>query len=233
VAVLVDAGLSGKELERRMAVAGLSPQKLRAILVSHEHHDHISAVGILARRLGLPVHMNELTLTQCQAELAGVLVSLFRTGEKFDLGPFSIHPFSLSHDAADPVGFTLSNNGVLLGLATDLGVATNLVRTRLSNCKALVIESNHDPQMLLNGPYPWELKRRVQSRHGHLSNDDAAELLSSVAHKGLTQVVLAHLSETNNEPELALARVGSVLAPLADFQLEVAFQDTPSQIFEL
>ncbi|MBW1709018.1 MAG: MBL fold metallo-hydrolase [Deltaproteobacteria bacterium] len=233
-ALLVDAGLSGKEIERRMAIAGLSPEKLSAILVSHEHRDHISGVGIMARRYNLPVYINKLTLAQCQTHLKKVRVNLFRTGTEFDLGPISIHPFSISHDAADPVGFIFGNNGDTLGLATDLGTATKLVRARLSKCKAMVIESNHDPEMLINGPYHWDLKRRVQGRRGHLSNDAAAELLNDVVHQGLKRVVLAHLSEVNNEPELALARASFVLNSCQSrFHLEVACQDKPSRVFEI
>jgi len=232
--LLVDAGLSGRELERRMARVGISPRKLSAILVSHEHRDHISGVGVLARRYRLPVYINELTLSQCQAALDRVQVKIFETGKDFELGPIKVHPFSVSHDAVDPVGFTFGNNGMVLGLATDLGVATNLVKAHLAKCNAMVIESNHDREMLINGPYHWELKRRVQGRRGHLSNDAAADLLTAVLHEDLTRVVLAHLSEINNEPELALARAGSVLNSASlGFHLDVAYQDRPSEIFEI
>lgn len=233
-AVLVDAGLSGKELERRMALAGLSPDKLKALLVTHEHRDHIQGIGIMARRYNIPVYLNGGTLERSSHVVGRIEEILFRTGEEFILGPLTIHPFSISHDAEDPVGFIFSYKGVRLGLATDLGVVTNLVRHTLTGCDALILESNHDPEMLINGPYPWELKRRVQGRLGHLSNMDAAELLNDLSHQGLKQVVLAHLSETNNTSELALkeskalAKKGTV-----KYDLIAASQDKPTNVFGL
>lgn len=233
-AVLIDAGLSGRELERRMAAVSLSRRKLKAILVSHEHRDHISGVGILARRFNLPVFINEPTLSACEKSLGRIKPAFFTTGQDFELGPFQIHPFSVSHDAADPVGFTFGTNQSKLGLATDLGIATTLVRTHLSGCHAVILESNHDPEMLMNGPYPHELKRRVSSRHGHLSNVDAAALLDLLIHDGLARIVLAHLSETNNRPDLALNHIGSNVPRLhPGCRLAVAFQDRPSDVFEI
>lgn len=229
-ALLVDAGLSGKELVRRMNLAGLDPARLEGILVTHEHRDHVHGVGVMARRFKIPVYINEATMIAADYLLGPVRPVLFRTGADTEIAGLNVHPFSISHDSADPVGFTFENSGSRLGLATDLGVATNLVRERLAGCHGLILESNHDLKMLMEGPYPWETKRRVKSRHGHLSNEDAAELLASLAHSGLSQVVLAHLSQTNNLPELALECVGSAVSGLP---LTAARQDEPGPVVEL
>lgn len=226
--------MSGRELERRLRQAGLSPRNLTAILVSHEHRDHIAGVGVAARRFNRPVYMNERTWNSCRTVLGKIESKTFETGQTFNLGPISIHPFSVSHDAADPVGFRFTCNGTRLGLVTDLGTPTNLVRTHMAECQGLIIESNHDPQMLMEGPYPWDLKHRVRGRKGHLSNIEAAKLLSELAHGGLKQVVLAHLSEINNKPELALSEAGSSFPHASnDFSLDAASQDVPSPVFKL
>ncbi|MFH1134767.1 MAG: MBL fold metallo-hydrolase [Pseudomonadota bacterium] len=232
-AVLVDCGLSGKEIRRRIALAGLNPQKLKAILVSHEHRDHILGVGIAARFYKVPVYINRLTLEGAPQSLGPINDCLFKTGFDFKAGPFMIHPFSISHDAADPVGFTFEHQGAALGVATDLGVVTNLVRERLNGCRALVLESNHDPQMLMDGPYPWETKRRVRGRLGHLSNDESAELLDLLVHRDLTAVVLAHLSETNNLPGLALESHGRVLSGRNGVSLAAAGQNNPTPLIKI
>lgn len=231
-AVLLDAGLSGRELERRIELSGLNRRKLRAILVSHEHTDHIAGVGVLARRFDLPVYINPATLSACGQSLGKINPALFTTGRAFALGPLHIHPFSVSHDAADPVGFTFAAKNTKLGVATDLGVATALVQTRLAGCTAVILESNHDPEMLQNGPYPYDLKRRVAGRHGHLSNPQAGELLNLLNHQELKRIILAHLSETNNRPDLARGHMNSCLSNLPSAcRVEVAFQDIPSDVF--
>ncbi len=223
-AILVDAGLSGKEIQRRMAVRGLDPSRLDAILVSHEHTDHIQGVGVLSRRLKLPVHISEGTYQASQRGLGRLTaVSPFVCGEGFTVGSLSIHPFSISHDAEDPAGFTVSSNGAKVGLATDLGIVTGVVRTHLADCDILILEANHDDRMLLDGPYPWPLKQRIRGRSGHLSNDDAALLLESLRHERLAHVVLAHLSEENNTARQARTTVAGVLDAAAT-QLHVASQ---------
>ena len=210
--ILIDAGLSGKELQRRMADKGLDPASLDAILVSHEHTDHIRGVGIMSRRFGLPVHISESTF-QVSRTVLGKLkdVRPFDCGRSFSVGDFAIHPFSISHDAADPAGFTLRCNGTKVGVATDLGIATGVVENHLAACDALILEANHDPQMLIDGPYPWHLKQRIRSRSGHLSNEDAALLLETLIHERLAHVILAHLSEENNSPGKARQTVETVV----------------------
>ena len=204
-AILVDAGLSGREIERRMVQRDLRPDALQAIIVSHEHIDHIRGVGVLARRYKLPVYISSETACAALTALGKVPHFFhFQAGNPFLLPPFTIHPFNISHDAVDPVGFTISVNGSRIGIATDLGIATGLVQEHLKGCQLLVLEANHDLDMLLNGPYPWPLKQRIKGRNGHLSNDAAEALLRSVITVDLRCVILGHLSETNNTANHAL-----------------------------
>ncbi|MEW5737254.1 MAG: MBL fold metallo-hydrolase [Thermodesulfobacteriota bacterium] len=210
--VLIDAGFSGKELQGRMALAGLDPASVRAVVVTHEHQDHLRGVGILCRRLSAAAWFSRETF-QASRQAVGKLVdvNLFSPGKQFTVGKLSFAPFSTSHDAADPVGFTVTGGGVKIGIATDLGVATKVVAHHLQGCRAILLEANHDPKMLEEGPYPWHLKQRVRSRLGHLSNQDSRDLLGSVLSPCLGHIILGHLSETNNRPEIALSVVGEAL----------------------
>jgi len=211
-AVLFDAGLSGTELERRMKSRRIEPDRLDAIIVSHEHTDHIRGVGVLARRYDLPVYASSGTMTAASKQLGRIdSHHPFECGNTFNVDGFSIHPFSISHDAEDPAGFIVSANGTRVGIATDLGIATGMVKTHLKTCSMLIIEANHDIEMLENGPYPWPLKQRIKSRAGHLSNESARALVAEIRHDGLEHLVLAHLSETNNTPEKALSVVSKAL----------------------
>jgi phosphoribosyl 1,2-cyclic phosphodiesterase len=232
-AVLIDAGLSGIEIERRMASRGISVKTIDAIIVSHEHADHIKGVGVLARRHRIPVHMSGQTQKSAADWIGSIpLVTTFSCGTAFAVKDLMIRPFSVSHDAADPAGFVISGNGRRIGIATDLGIATAMVRQHLKNCCGLILETNHDPQMLEHGPYPWPLKQRVKSRTGHLSNESARDLLMEVLHDNLTDVILAHLSETNNTPEHALNAVSGALNRHRP-RLSVAFQHTAGQIITI
>jgi phosphoribosyl 1,2-cyclic phosphodiesterase len=229
--ILVDAGLSGIELQRRMQARGLAPERLNAIVVSHEHADHIHGVGVLSRRYKLPVYMTEKTRSALPAAVGKLSdIQTFSAGRSFSVGAVRLEAFAVSHDASEPSGFIFAINGVKIGLATDLGIATALVRERLKNCRMLILESNHDRQMLEEGPYPWPLKQRIQSRLGHLQNEAARDLLAALVHDGLSHVVLAHLSQTNNRPEKAVAAVAPALNG-SRAALTVALQDSPSRVF--
>ncbi len=231
--ILIDAGLSGVEIERRMASRGLDPSQLDGIVVSHEHSDHIQAVGVLARRFKLPTYLSDGTYAAASHQLGRLDdIHNFSCGESFQIGHLELHPFSISHDARDPAGFTVTSNGTRVGIATDLGIATALVKTHLKACEALVLEANHDPTMLDQGPYPWPLKQRIKGRSGHLSNDDTARLLKEIRHDRLSHVILAHLSEQNNTPEKALHTVGQALDHTG-VNLSVAVQDRCSEIFSV
>jgi phosphoribosyl 1,2-cyclic phosphodiesterase len=230
--ILLDAGLSGVEIERRLNTLGLKAEHLDAILVSHEHSDHIKGVGILSRRYHLPVYLTKETEKAAHC-IVGRLEETkhFQCGEPLNINTLSVRPFSICHDAADPAGFTFSHQGIKLGVATDLGVATSLVKTHLKGCTALILEANHDPAMLVNGPYPWPLKQRVKGRTGHLSNSDSRELLKELLHDGLSHVILAHLSETNNTMEKAISEVGLALQTCGKTILTGATQDKCSEVF--
>jgi phosphoribosyl 1,2-cyclic phosphodiesterase len=233
-AVLIDAGLSGVEIERRLHSRGLCPERLTAVLVTHEHDDHIRGVGVLSRRYRLPVYITAPTLKAAGPQLGSLHeVRAFRCGHGFQIAALNFRPFALCHDAEDPAGFTVSANGGKLGIATDLGIATALVQENLKDCNALVLEANHDPLMLENGPYPWPLKQRIKSRCGHLANRDSRQLLSAVRHAGLQHVILAHLSEKNNSPEKALAEVGLALQAARGIDLTVACQETAGRLVTL
>lgn len=203
--LLVDAGLTCKQLLLRIEKINEDPERIIGIVVSHEHTDHIKGVGVLSRKFNIPVYLNRGTLSAARSALGKISqIQIFETGKLFKIGCFTIHPFSVPHDCAEPVGFRISCGAARLGIATDLGVPTNLVTNLLSSLQAVILESNHDPGMLMDGPYPWELKQRVKSRLGHLSNHQSAQLLQRIVNDELEVVVLAHMSETNNDAELAL-----------------------------
>ncbi|MCP4109021.1 MAG: MBL fold metallo-hydrolase [Desulfobacteraceae bacterium] len=229
--LLVDAGLSGIEIERRMKSRALCPGNLDAILVSHEHEDHTRSVGVLSRRFNLPVYINRKT-EQAASPCIGKINSIkhFECGCGLKINTLAIHPFSISHDAEDPAGFTVAQNGTKIGIATDLGIATSMVREHLKGCSMLILEANHDPDMLIKGPYPWPLKQRIRSRTGHLSNEDSKELLYEIKHSRLSHVILAHLSEKNNTPQKALNEVGSAMNG-CNTRLSVAVQNVCSDLF--
>jgi phosphoribosyl 1,2-cyclic phosphodiesterase len=233
--VLFDAGLSGKEIERRMLARQLDPKSLTGIVVSHEHSDHIRGVGILSRRFNLPVYISPKTAQAASAQIGKLYqTSYFDCGKMFNIQGLTIRPFSTSHDAEDPAGFTISYNGQKVGLATDLGVATGMVQEHLKGCNLLILEANHDMDMLITGPYPWYLKQRIKSRNGHLSNEESCNLLGKVLHKNLTCVVLAHLSEQNNHPEKALNTVRqAVITQQSILKFHVASQYTSSEIINI
>jgi phosphoribosyl 1,2-cyclic phosphodiesterase len=231
--ILVDAGLSGREIERRLHSRGLTPDTLDAIVVSHEHSDHIKGAGVLSRRYQIPVYMSSGTHAGSGSQLGKPhQIIFFSCGTTFQIGALTLHPFSTSHDAREPAGFTVNQNGVKIGIATDLGISTGMVKEHLKHCTLLILEANHDPAMLIDGPYPWHLKQRVKGRTGHLSNEDSRQLLDEVQHKHLRFVILAHLSEVNNLPEIARQVVGEVL-PGPRTQLSVATQYQSGDVFLL
>lgn len=202
--ILVDAGLSATELLKRMASIGIAASGLNAILITHEHTDHIRGAGVLARKLKIPVLISYPTHKEAAGHFRKTIVTEFESGYPFGFRDILIDPFPITHDAVDPVGFVLESEEGRVGFATDLGIATRLVSQKLQKSRLLVLESNHDEEMLQNGPYPWHLKQRIRSRHGHLSNSESARLMDELLHPGLEGLFLAHLSEVNNDPALAV-----------------------------
>lgn len=230
--ILIDAGLSGIELERRLTSRGLSPQSLDAIIVTHEHTDHIRGVGIVSRRYKLPVYINQET-HKASAQLGRLHDQRgFECGKTFHISNLAIHPFSISHDAENPAGFTIGQNGTTMAIATDLGIATSMVKQHLKGCELLILEANHDPKMLETGPYPWPLKQRISSRNGHLSNLSSKMLLEELQHDKLQHVILAHLSEINNTPQKAFDEVAKALTRCSP-KLTVADQYKSSPVIYL
>lgn len=234
-AILVDAGFSGKEIAARLARIGRDISCLNAVFVTHEHHDHIHGVGVMSRRCSLPVFANEGTYRGSGKTLTKLHEQCeFETGDRTVFNDLEIHSFAISHDTADPVGFLISNGSESLGICTDTGIGSRLINRRLSNCSGLVLEFNHDPDMLRNGPYPESLKQRVKSSQGHLSNGDGADLLASVIHDKLKQIVLAHLSETNNLPEIAYREAEKVVRNNLDLSaLSISEQQMPTPLYDL
>lgn len=229
--VLVDAGFSGRDLERRLACVGVAPESIDALLVTHDHGDHTRGMGILARRWDLPLYITDPTRAACAALLTGAeRVRTYSTAEPVAIGDLVVHPFLTVHDAADPIAVTVTetSTGEKLGIATDLGRPTASVRHALRDCDMLVLESNHDELLLRESPYPWSVKARIASSHGHLSNRAAAELASELCHERLLSVVLAHLSEQANDPGLARDTVGASLERNGfRGDLQLGLQDRP------
>jgi phosphoribosyl 1,2-cyclic phosphodiesterase len=231
--ILIDAGLSAREIERRLRQIDRSPTALDGVLISHEHSDHIQGVGALARRYKLPVYANPATWRRAK-HVVGMVDDLreFLTGAPFVLKDLMVDPFSLPHDADDPVAFRLTWRRRSMAIVTDLGYASQLVRERIRGCHLLVLEANHDDAMLKAGPYPWPLKQRIGGKSGHLSNLQSSQLLQDVLHDELEHVVLAHLSEINNHPDLARLTTQEILGPRGT-QLGVASQREVSRWFLL
>jgi phosphoribosyl 1,2-cyclic phosphodiesterase len=231
---LVDAGLSARQLTTRLLAVGTPPEQLSGILLTHEHCDHTSALKVLLMRHQLPVFCNPLTARALQeAGLVHGNWKLFQTGSDFSLGSFAIRAFSVPHDAADPVGFRISSNGSCFGVLTDLGYATRLVFEMLRGIRALLIETNHDEELLQkDARRPWSVKQRILSRHGHLSNTAAARVLSELE-APLQQIILGHLSRDCNSPQLALDSAARGLATGCSNQASIhcAGQDAPGPAF--
>lgn len=209
--VLIDAGLSLRETLLRMEGRAIDACGVHAVLVTHEHIDHIRSAGSFARRYQVPVLVSYATRQAAASYLKKAPLLEFETGYAFAFRDCMVDPFPVTHDCSDPVGFLVESSEGRFGSATDLGVVTRLVRDKLQGCRALNLEANHDPEMLLNGPYPWHLKQRIKSRHGHLSNQESLELLHDLAHDGLQALVMAHLSEVNNHPDKVAETTASFL----------------------
>lgn len=225
--LLIDAGIGPKVIASRLAEMGVDLGSIDAILITHEHTDHIQGLFALACRRNIPVFANRETAKGIYAQLKECpTFKIFSTGESFEFGDIEIHPFSVMHDALDPVAFTLRTNGIKVGFCADLGFATSLVTRSLSACDYLYLEANHQPSMVHASSRPILYKERVLSRLGHLSNEESADLLLNVFHPGLKHVHLAHLSAECNSPELARTIIETKLREknLAT-ELSIALQD--------
>jgi phosphoribosyl 1,2-cyclic phosphodiesterase len=202
--ILIDVGLSGRETVRRLREIGMEPEDISAVVVSHEHGDHCRGVGPFVKTLDIPVFITDGALENSRIIMDPKKRRRIIAGDSFEINGIQFTGFSTPHDAADPLGFIIEKEGIKIGIVLDLGYLSNLVLERLKGCDGIIIESNHDIQMLKAGPYPWALKQRVMSRRGHLSNDSVAEFLKNNFDGKAAHVVLAHLSKQNNLPEIAL-----------------------------
>ena len=230
--VLVDAGFSARNIAHRLEELGVEPEQLAGIVVTHDHGDHTRGMGVFARRHGTPLYMTERTRDACAKLLRGhEEVRTYRAGYPFLIGDARIEPFLTVHDAADPVGVAVVDEctGLRLGVATDLGRPTAQIRHALTGCDLLILEANHDEVLLQTSGYPWSVKRRIASSHGHLSNQAAAQFVVELLHPRLAGVILAHLSNECNRADLALRVVGEALENAGwSGHLDVAAQDAPS-----
>jgi len=202
-AVLIDAGISCKETEKRMKRLGLSMHKVKAIFISHEHDDHINGLESLAKKHSLPVYITDATLRNCRFDIRKELIRHFCSNERIRIGSLTIKAFSKQHDACDPHSFIVQDDeDVCIGIFTDIGKACEQVIYHFKQCNAVFLEANYDEDMLTAGSYPWFLKNRIRGGQGHLSNNAALELFCLHRHKNLTHLILSHLSKNNNTPEL-------------------------------
>ena len=229
--ILIDAGFSLRQIRLRLAAIGRAPEALTGILITHEHSDHVQGLPALTEKLGIPVYCNRPTRDAIEYQLKVKLNShLFTTGTGFAIGDIGIESFSVPHDAQEPVGYLLRTERGNVGFVTDLGHATRLVIERVRAANVLVLEANHDIKMLQDCPHrPWSLKQRILGRHGHLSNEAAAEVSDQIMSPGLRHLYLAHLSRQCNRPELAQRVVSSRLRQIGavHVRLELTSQAVP------
>lgn len=210
--LLLDCGFGLREAVRRLARLGLSPESLSGILVTHEHSDHADGAVKLARRHGLPLWLTHGTLNALSPRLEmPAVIHVIDSHAKLGIGDLEVEPYPVPHDAREPVQFVFGDGVRRLGVLTDVGCVTPYIAVTLEHCDALVLECNHDPEMLRIGPYPYPLKKRVAGKFGHLSNEEAAALLGKIGHGKLQHVVAAHISQHNNTPSLAVAALAGVL----------------------
>ncbi len=229
--ILIDAGISAKMIRERLGAIGVQLEDIDAVLITHEHTDHIKALNMLGCKMGIPVFANSDTAKAIYAIMdACPQFKIFSTGETFEFGCIEVHPFSIQHDAVDPVAFTMRVGAIKLGFCADLGFVTTLVVNQLKGCDYLYVEANHEPSMVHSCARPMVYKQRVLGRQGHLSNEECARLIELVYHEGLKHVHLAHLSSECNAPELALKIVSEKLKSLqAKTEVSIAFQERLSR----
>lgn len=241
--VLVDAGHCGRTIENALAAIDVLPASLAAILVTHEHIDHVRGIGVMMRRYHLPVYANEATWRAMHRSPAlgrfdPALAHILPVGEKTEIGDLCVQSVSTPHDAVDPVGYRIASGNRNISVFTDLGHASPALTALLGDSDLLFFESNYDDDMLYNGPYPWHLKRRIGGSNGHLSNSDCAVALQSLLRGGVKRFVLSHLSQENNTPVLARSAAVAGLQSCGavegtDYLLEIAPRYTPGKIWEL
>lgn len=240
--ILIDAGISLSRVSKELTALGTEPSNIAAILISHEHTDHTKELRTIAHNLNCDVHITERTFARTtHAIRAHLEIISFKPNDCFQIGDLAITAIPVFHDAVEPCGFVISgpsdkdqDKRISLGYATDLGAVTPPVLNAFSQCEAIVIESNHDIEMLKNGPYPWDLKQRIRSPIGHLSNQAAAELIGKLSEQGHLKVAaLAHISTDNNKHELALETIQSQMNGLFSCEVILSYKERRSELVEL
>jgi len=229
--ILVDVGLSAKKIADRLRLMNVEPESIDSIVLTHAHNDHVRGVGQFAFKYNIPIYAHPETLDAITPKL--------KQGQKINpwQGAFYIKdafftPFNLSHDCYPTFGYLIQENLKTLAICTDLGVATPAVKEHLRKANLMILESNHDPLMLMNGVYPWHLKERIASRVGHLSNVEAGELIGDVLHSGMDKIILGHLSEDNNTSQIALDTVLEIVGNQLELYIEVIEQRRMSTVFQ-
>lgn len=233
--LLVDCGVSGKKIEQALFYHGIEPNTINAVLVTHEHSDHVKSVGIIHRKNGAAIYANHETFGAFENSLGRYKASdIHIFNGKFNVGDIEVTPFSIPHDAADPVGYTFSDGTRKLSVCTDMGYITDEVLNHVSGSSVVLLESNHDVEMLKSGPYPYSLKKRILSDRGHLSNENAGKMCRILVERGTKDIILGHLSQHNNHPALAYITVKSVLEEggikMSDCYLSVAPRKEPGEV---
>lgn len=231
--ILIDSGLSGKKVQEGLKEIGVNPQDINGIVITHEHDDHIKSAGILSRRFNLPIYANTNTWEAMINKLGDIKrenIKIFDNYNPFDIGDICVQPYEIPHDAASPCGYSFIHGGKKVSIATDIGYASDTVKENIKDSDFILLESNHDVEMLKVGPYPYPLKRRVLSNEGHLSNEDAGKAIVEILNSKIKKVMLGHLSKTNNYPELAYRTVLSVLEMNGikdgvDIEIDIAHRD--------
>ncbi len=241
--LLVDAGQCCRTIEQSLSSIDVMPASLAAVLITHEHIDHIRGVGVLMRRYHLPVYANEATWSAMRRDpnlgrIDPSLIHILPIGEKTLIGDLCVQSVSTPHDAVDPVGYRIGFGNREISVFTDLGYVDPALVESISSSDLVFFESNYDRDMLFGGPYPWHLKKRIDGKNGHLSNTDCSLALQSLLHAGVSRFVLSHLSKENNTPELARTAVVNGLSSAgaidgSDYLLEVAPRFTPGKVWEL
>ena len=238
-AILIDAGISGKRILEGLEHTETPREMVSAILVTHEHIDHIQSLLVMTKRIPhVRIYANEATWDQIDRPVPDEHRHLFVTGEEFEIGDLVIKPFPVSHDAAEPVGFRIEHEGKKCAVATDMGCWDDYIREKLKGLDVLLLESNHDVRMLEAGRYPYYLKRRILSDHGHLSNETAGQLLGQLLNESIRHIFLGHLSKENNYEALAFETVSTEVTlgdnpwNSKDFNITIAHRDVPSEAVE-
>ncbi len=239
--ILIDAGMSGVKIKNELAQIGVKIEEIKGILVTHEHADHIKSVGILSRKYHIPVWANAGTWNAMSGKIGNVDPEcriVFETGVDFYIGELDIRPFATPHDAAESVGYAVTSGNKKVAVATDIGCIKNSWLNETEESDVLMLESNHDPNMLAAGSYPYELKRRIAGKYGHLSNDDAGKAAVELVKRGVHVIILSHLSHENNYPELAYQCVDYALReaqiiPGSDMILDIAKRDSHGELYSV